>query len=195
MFPDRVGRIVVDGVSDSTQYTHDLFKWGAGGMEDNDKVFHGLLSACAEAGSKRCAFAAPAEDNSTTPVTAASLKSRYDSLLRKLAYQPLPFASKDHGSGVITASTLQWATFHTLYKPADWPRYAEAVAAVERGEGEKLWRFVNSGVEEQVQRRKWDDNAFGRHIDTGDLSSTLAIMCGDTDREGLDLSLEAFTDL
>lgn len=194
MFPDRVGRLVVDGVSDSPAYVSDLYDWGAGGMEDNDKVFHGLLGACADAGEKRCALAASAPgENVTAPATAASLRSRYDALVRSLTFRPLPFTSKDHGSGVVTASTLQWATFHTLYKPADWPRYADAVAAAERGEGEKLWRFVNGGLADLLQKRKWDGNVFHRHIDNGPLSATMAILCGDTDREGLDLSLETYS--
>lgn len=38
MYPDRVGRVVLDGVSSAALYTTDMFEWGRSGMDDTHKV-------------------------------------------------------------------------------------------------------------------------------------------------------------
>ncbi|KDN44350.1 hypothetical protein RSAG8_05614, partial [Rhizoctonia solani AG-8 WAC10335] len=63
MFPDRVGRVVIDGVVDPKYWAnrpaHEHMEVS---FESSDKAFDGFAAACAKAGPSRCAIA---EQNST----------------------------------------------------------------------------------------------------------------------------------
>jgi hypothetical protein len=38
MFPDQVGQFVLDGVSDSIEYSQNLWNWGRSAMDHTSKV-------------------------------------------------------------------------------------------------------------------------------------------------------------
>ncbi|KAL8278961.1 hypothetical protein RQP46_008630 [Phenoliferia psychrophenolica] len=109
MFPDRVGRLVNDGVSDATLHGTDLYARDMRSLIDNDKVYRGFLDSCVAAGLDRCALAHP-------NVTSTSLSNTIDDLLISLINSPLPISS--HNSrGILTASSVKNSIFRlSLYE-------------------------------------------------------------------------------
>ncbi|KZO89839.1 hypothetical protein CALVIDRAFT_569600 [Calocera viscosa TUFC12733] len=82
MFPDKVHRVLLDGVSSARLYTTDMFDWGRSGMDDTNKVWTGFLSSCAKAGPDRCTLA---KGNDTE----SSIRQRFDKMVDSLIEQPV----------------------------------------------------------------------------------------------------------
>lgn len=121
MFPDKVNRFILDGVSNSVSYTQDLWQWGFDGMDDTHKVsplvplvvvtsliakmvrqtLEGFFSSCAESGPKGCAFARHGS-------TAQELRARLDSIYEKLIERPLAVGQSGWGPGIVTASDVHY---------------------------------------------------------------------------------------
>ncbi|GAA5900239.1 hypothetical protein JCM8208_002061 [Rhodotorula glutinis] len=174
MFPEHVGRVVLDGVSDSQTYTNDLLEWGRSGMHDTRKVIEGFFSSCAESGPLGCAFA---RDKST----AKSLEERYDALLERLRDEPMPVGKSAVGPGVLSASDVQYTMFHSLYAPKTWPHLSQLLADTERGNGSDLFAAANSGALSPTRTPSSVKHWPFRRPSGGFSSSTAAIMCSDTD--------------
>ncbi|BGP48868.1 hypothetical protein JCM10450v2_004747 [Rhodotorula kratochvilovae] len=175
MFPELVGRVVLDGVPDAEAYTQNLFDWGRAGMVDTRKVLEGFFSSCATSGPLGCAFAR--EKNST----AEALEARYDALLERLREEPLPVGTSAVGPGVLSASDVQYTVFHALYQPRHWPHMAQMLADTERSNGSEMFAVANVGAS-ALSRKPFARKHSPFHRATGSmLASTAAIMCGDTD--------------
>ncbi|GAA5854844.1 hypothetical protein JCM9279_005534 [Rhodotorula babjevae] len=174
MFPELVGRVVLDGVSDSQTYTNDLLEWGRSGMHDTRKVIEGFFSSCAESGPLGCAFA---HDDST----GESLERRYDTLLGRLRDEPMPIGASAVGPGVLSASDVQYTMFHSLYAPKTWPHLAQLLADTERGNGSTMFAAANSGALSLSDKPSSIKHWPFRRPSGGFSSSTAAIMCSDTD--------------
>ncbi|GAA6058896.1 hypothetical protein JCM10212_002848 [Sporobolomyces blumeae] len=187
MFPDKINRFVLDGVSDSVSYTRDMWQWGKDGMADTRKTFDGFLSSCAEAGQERCAFA---QVNSTLE----SLKHRLETMYDNLRERPLAVGSSSAGPGIVTASDAQYAVFHSLYSPATWPKLASLLAEVDRGDGKRMFETSQEPTKD-LCRRPPAKNPF-HHAMFGSIASSAAIMCGDTDPRAIqnDTSIEGLRD-
>ncbi|OIW24664.1 hypothetical protein CONLIGDRAFT_636795 [Coniochaeta ligniaria NRRL 30616] len=127
MFPDRMGRVVIDGVVNPFEYYHgyDVEKY-----TDTDKVFSGFVKGCVAA-PEACALAG-------NNVTAAQLeKSLYD-LLEHLKYNPLVLAST-----VIDYSTVKGAIFSILYSPYSWPLLATGLHGIMTRNASELLELVS----------------------------------------------------
>lgn len=58
MFPDRVGRVIFDGVVNPATYSQERPDLGwAKHVESTDEAFQGFANACATAGPEACAIA------------------------------------------------------------------------------------------------------------------------------------------
>ncbi|GAA6010280.1 hypothetical protein JCM11491_006246 [Sporobolomyces phaffii] len=172
MFPQKVNRFVLDGVSDSVSYTQDFWQWGVDGMTDTHKTLSGFFSSCAESGPKGCAFAS---ENST----ATELRHRLDSIYDTLRERPLPVGTSDWGPGVVTASDVHYTIFHALYAPKTWPNLASLLAEVERGDGKRMFETANQWTR-QLCRSPPSKNPFHTPM-IGSMASAVVVMCGDTD--------------
>ncbi|GAA5891675.1 hypothetical protein JCM6882_006163 [Rhodosporidiobolus microsporus] len=175
MFPDQVGRFILDGVSDAEAYTNDLFKWGKLGMNKTRKVYEGFWSHCATSGPSGCAFA---RENST----AEDLEERYDALLESLREAPAAVGKSAVGPGTLTPSDVIYTMFHALYQPLHWPHMASMLNATDHGEPSELYEVAN--VASSRLGRKIHKNPFHRAMSPF-LESTAAIMCSDTDPKAL----------
>ncbi|KAB5513522.1 TAP-like protein-domain-containing protein [Coniochaeta sp. 2T2.1] len=114
MFPDRMDRVVLDGVVNPFEYYHgyDIEKY-----TDTDKVFSGFVSSCVAA---NCALA--------KNQSAAELeKSLYD-FLEHLKFNPVVLAST-----VIDYSLASSAILSLLYSPGAWPSLATGIHGVMTG--------------------------------------------------------------
>ncbi|KZT62527.1 alpha/beta-hydrolase [Calocera cornea HHB12733] len=175
MFPDKVHRVLLDGVSSARLYTRDMFDWGRSGMDDTNKVWQGFLSSCAKAGPERCALA-KGDD------TAESILARFDTMVESLIEQPLPVPWGGVTSGIITASDVIQGVFRALYTPKQWPKLATALAALEAGDPYPLAADLNLPAP-QGGRSDPLDNVFKRFMIKSPSSiTTEAIMCSDTDQ-------------
>ncbi|KZO95359.1 alpha/beta-hydrolase [Calocera viscosa TUFC12733] len=179
MFPEKVHRVMLDGVSSARFYTTDMFEWGRSGMDDTNKVWKGFLSTCATAGPDRCALA---KGNDTE----SSILARFDKMVDSLVEQPVPAAWGGVTSGIITASDVIQAVFKALYAPKIWPHLASVLAALEAGDPYPIVAYVNEPSPQGdplIARRDPLDNIFKRHMTkTWSPITTEAIMCSDTDQ-------------
>ncbi|GAA5978813.1 hypothetical protein JCM5350_004830 [Sporobolomyces pararoseus] len=171
MFPDKVNRFILDGVSDSVSYTQNFWQWGIDGLTDTHKTLEGFFSSCADSGPKGCAFA---HQNST----AQELRTRLDQIYESLKERPLAVGKSEWGPGVVTASDVHYSIFHSLYAPKTWPNLASLLAEVEQGNGSRMFELANKWTE-QLCRSNPSKNPFHTPM-IGSMASAVVIMCGDT---------------
>ncbi|KAF2651085.1 alpha/beta-hydrolase [Lophiostoma macrostomum CBS 122681] len=124
LFPERIGRMVLDGVVDTEDYYSGAWRTS---LQDTDAAFKTFFTTCFAAGPERCAF----RGNATS---AAELEQRFASLYNMLHENPIladprltptPF--------VYDWRDLKLAIFEDLYNPmAYYPPLAELFVAVEQ---------------------------------------------------------------
>jgi pimeloyl-ACP methyl ester carboxylesterase len=122
MYPDRVGRIILDGnVNADEFYTKGLT---ASSLEDSEKAFDIFFRNCAGAGPEKCAFAR----NSTT---FQEVRHRFNALLDQLEKTPL--INNYSQPGIVTRGDVQnWAQL-AMYSPSTWSVFATVIASLESG--------------------------------------------------------------
>ncbi|KAL5520071.1 hypothetical protein ACEPAG_1731 [Sanghuangporus baumii] len=129
MFPDKIGRIVLDGVLDMEDYYNGTW---AKNLQDADAVLADIYQACVVAGPSRC----PIYENSTSLIQA-----RVDHLLESLKSTPLAYY--DHLDGtweILDYGLARNIIFTTLYRThSDGARLTRALAALERGDPSELY--------------------------------------------------------
>ena len=111
MFPDRIGRLVVDSNVNSEDYYNGLVK---SSINTHDKAYEYFFNLCAEAGPEKCPFAG----NSTS---GGEIKTRFDNLLAKLEKTPLvssDLKNNPQGPGTITKADVLNVGFQVMYSPS-----------------------------------------------------------------------------
>ncbi|KAG9103495.1 hypothetical protein FRC06_010377 [Ceratobasidium sp. 370] len=178
MRPHLVKRMVLDGVSDAESYHTDIYQWGKDGLTDTHKTLSGFFDSCADAGPDRCAFAR--HPNTTSPSTAADLRSRLEALYTRLRKRPMPVPYSAVGPGILTASDAKLVVFMGLYAPKRWPQLAQAVADAENGDPKAMYENAY-GAFADLHPQKGNENVFNRYMEKIGLAvSTSSIMCGDS---------------
>jgi len=126
MFPDRVHRVVVDGVVDAYNYEKSLW---SDNLIDTEKDMDSFYFHCARAGYPACALA-----NETGNTTPEGVRQRVANITTSLYHNPLPVISTT--PEVITYSDVKNLIFAALYSPIkSFPYVANLLAGVERGDG------------------------------------------------------------
>ncbi|KAF7308918.1 Abhydrolase-4 domain-containing protein [Mycena kentingensis (nom. inval.)] len=106
MFPDKVGRVIIDGIVDADDYF--ATKW-VNNLLDSDKALQAFADGCVSAGPNDCAFYSP---------SASTIISNIDALYASLHARPLPvLLPGSNTGGVFTFSNLRYTVFHALYSP------------------------------------------------------------------------------
>ncbi|KAG8723385.1 hypothetical protein FRC11_002456, partial [Ceratobasidium sp. 423] len=120
MFPDRVGRVVLDGVVSPTYWadrpSYQIFE---DNLHSTDDTFNGFAAACAKAGPSRCAIA---EHNSTE---ASVIQWTRDLIDAVYDYRRTNGPSATYSSAVIRTTILVG-----LYTPKTWSNLAQALKKV-----------------------------------------------------------------
>ncbi|KAJ7275703.1 alpha/beta hydrolase fold-domain-containing protein, partial [Mycena rebaudengoi] len=101
MFPDKVGRVVVDAVVHIANLTREA--------ADTDKALHTFFDGCAAAGPAACAFSAP---------SSIEVAANLDALFAAIEIQPVPVITPV-SYGVVDYTFLRNSVFHALYSPYD----------------------------------------------------------------------------
>lgn len=136
MFPDRVGRVVLDGVIDPTTYTGDIIEWITTSITHTEEGFEKFGSACEAAGAEKCALAHPDKalaHNDEHYVTPTVRK-----FLENLTNHPV-LASNQSIQAYVTQSDVANVIFQGLYYPNQWATIAQGLAdAIYHGDGNTL---------------------------------------------------------
>ncbi|KAI1801406.1 TAP-like protein-domain-containing protein [Daldinia bambusicola] len=107
MFPDKVGRLILDGVVDADHYVNPML---GDGIMDTDAIWEKFFTYCAEAG-PMCGFYRLGD-------TAGDIKEHFDHLMSSLEKEPavvLPFGS--NVPILVTAGDIKQQIFSALYYP------------------------------------------------------------------------------
>ncbi|KAJ7165904.1 TAP-like protein-domain-containing protein [Mycena filopes] len=131
MFPDSVGRLIIDGVVDSENYF--AVEW-SNNLLDTDKAWTHFLTGCVAAGPppSGCAFYAP---------TPAAIQAKVDALYASLRARPIPVRT-DIAFGVADYSMLRRTILTALYSPyAKFPPLAQALADLSVGNATALFKM------------------------------------------------------
>ncbi|KAJ7031110.1 TAP-like protein-domain-containing protein [Mycena alexandri] len=132
MFPDNVGRLVIDGVVDSENYF--AVEW-SNNLLDTDKTWMQFINGCVAAGPMGCALFAP---------TAAEILENVDRLETSLRARPIPVRTSI-SFGLVDYSTLRRTIFKALYSPyAQFPTLAQALADLSAGNATALFKMSES---------------------------------------------------
>ncbi|KAI0633179.1 TAP-like protein-domain-containing protein [Trametes polyzona] len=185
MFPERVGRVMVDGVLDprfiATEETAPV--WAFDQLADSDKVYEGFITGCALAGPSGCPIA------TSEGQSAADIDATIQALIRQ-AHE----ADRRNASLPVTSQTIRSEllgvmgnlSFAQSFVDTEWPQFVAAV------QGESNTTAQLSPRSASAPRRR--DNDTSQPNPTRSYS-TRAILCGDTvDLRGTYMS-EVFEDI
>ncbi|KAK7954972.1 hypothetical protein PG988_015666, partial [Apiospora saccharicola] len=152
MFPESVGRVMLDGVVDADHYVEPVWKES---IVDADAIFGKFFSYCVEA-EEKCAFYQKGD-------TVEDLESRYDELLAKLLQEPKIVT--DVGGNIpaiLNAGDLRMVLFQALYSPnLAYPTVAHLLQAVYTDQGLESWvnPLILGGLCKDLSLPIWPDDA------------------------------------
>lgn len=119
LFPDSVGRIIVDGVADGEDYYQG--QW-LNNFVDTDEAFETFFEYCFEAG-KNCSFWA----NSSS-----AIKARYQAIVDDLSLNPIPISSSS-SPAIATIDVFKKFQLSTVYTPLEkFPLLADILVELEQ---------------------------------------------------------------
>ncbi|KAL0067808.1 hypothetical protein AAF712_005248 [Marasmius tenuissimus] len=126
MFPDKVGRLVIDGVPDPEDYYG--MRW-LNGVKDIESTLKWFFTSCKEAGPEACAFY---EDS--VEAMEAKLNGIYTSLINA----PIPVVT--NGSyGLVDYRLTHYSMLSLLYTPfASWRELAKGLAGLCRSQRDSV---------------------------------------------------------
>ncbi|PPQ82828.1 hypothetical protein CVT25_009203 [Psilocybe cyanescens] len=133
IFPDKIERMVLDGVADAEDYYAGKVDRWLTSLVDTDKVLDGFFIGCAEAGPESCEFWAPTADN---------IRQNLTNLFEHIRSRPMPIKA-DSVYGILDYTKLKKTIFTTLYKPYMYfPALSKALAELAAGNGTALYSLV-----------------------------------------------------
>ncbi|KAL3470778.1 TAP-like protein-domain-containing protein [Aspergillus californicus] len=136
LFPERVGRMVLDGVVDAEDYYN--LGWESN-LFDADKALDLFFQSCFEAGPQNCRF----WDHSVQDIHA-----RLDGLLHGLKNSPIPIEASDPCPlpMLATYSDLKQVILQAMYSPLQgFPNLATVLAGLEQGNTTAYTAAVTGG--------------------------------------------------
>lgn len=130
LFPDRVGRMVLDGVVDAEEYYNNDWR---SNIDQMDEAMGKFVTFCHDAGPKACAFWGP---------TPANITARLDGLIRQLQSHPVPISglpSSGRLPALVTYADLAALFMNTIYSPVLlFPAMAGVLRQLEGGNATAL---------------------------------------------------------
>ncbi|KAF1365712.1 alpha/beta-hydrolase [Lizonia empirigonia] len=128
LFPDRIGRLILDGVVDLETY----YQGAWGGLGQSDEAVLSFAKACHAAGKDKCAFYSP---------TADEVAKRMRSVLKNLRNDPVPVADPTVSPvpTLVTYEDLVLTLMAGVYFPLQgFPPLAQIFADLEQRNGSSL---------------------------------------------------------
>lgn len=169
MYPDRVGRIVMDGVQ-NTRDQRSLVGFGQAALSNvTDAWRDGFLRECIESGPENCALA-----RSDHTVILNDLQYRMETTIVSLIDHPLPAFAEATGPTVITYSALALAIYVALYNPERWPRLAEILYDLEQGNRTLIGEYLEEGS------WTWEPLPLAAVYKSSTVELSSMVICGDS---------------
>ncbi|KAJ8114674.1 hypothetical protein OPT61_g3494 [Boeremia exigua] len=179
LYPERVGRMVIDGVMEASDYYDGAWTKSVNQADDAVRAF---TSQCFDAGSN-CAFFA----NDTSP---GAILQRLDTILRDIEQNPMSVAEPDL---LATPTVLNHMDVRNLLlvssysSYANFPFLAQVLAELEQGNGTSLAVVSSKGT---IQPAECDGTVPAYNI----ALSKFATACNDMDGRHNISSVEQFED-
>ncbi|KAK0633897.1 TAP-like protein-domain-containing protein [Immersiella caudata] len=159
MFPDKVDKVILDGVQNAHEYYHahaDYEEW-----TDSDPIFSYFFESCLTAPPGRCALAALNK-------TASELERDAWTFIESVRAAPIPA-----GTTLIDAATFKGYILGQLKYTGGWPAFSSVLATLLYGSRGEAVRVLEAIVEEAEANGELG-------IDGFDIQTSLwAIHCGD----------------
>ncbi|KAF7333867.1 AB hydrolase-1 domain-containing protein [Mycena venus] len=164
MFPDKVGRVVIDGVL-------DMNSWYSGNMTnelvDTDKALQIFIDACFAAGPHSCAYYAP---------STADISTNLNDLMASIKTQPVPVITPTSYS-VFGYTLLRNAIFDAITTPFQFfAPLAQGLADLAKGNASTL--YTNFFEVPPFECEAGSNNSLPFHENSYEASA--AINCGDS---------------
>jgi pimeloyl-ACP methyl ester carboxylesterase len=105
MYPEKVGRLVIDGVYDANDYR--TTQWQSN-LEDTDAVIFSFFEFCHQAGPLKCPLYAH---------TVAEIQQRVNTIVETLSSAPIPIPFLSKGPVVLTKKMFDMLVFTSAYSP------------------------------------------------------------------------------
>ncbi|KAJ2904845.1 hypothetical protein MKZ38_007037 [Zalerion maritima] len=157
MFPERVGRVIIDGVCDADHYVSPTWY---DSLMDADIIWDKFFTYCHEAEDK-CAFWHPS-------YSVEDLKARYQAIEDDVKANPIIVVTADKLPVLVTYSDLKNLMFHFLYSPMmGFPLAAYILVGLEN----RLPMALSAALPEE--------NGCLTEPATYPNDATRAVMCGD----------------
>ncbi|TCD68548.1 hypothetical protein EIP91_010473 [Steccherinum ochraceum] len=141
MFPDKVGRVILDGVVDAEDYYKGLW---LDMVPDTDEGLRFLEQECVDLGPSGCAFYEPTVD---------LVHARLTALLAKLRAYPISFYDDDLGAfGLMDYSSVKRFLFQILYGPIGLASYIfQGLYELEQGKvGRSIIQWGGAGLNRAI---------------------------------------------
>ncbi|KAK8067019.1 hypothetical protein PG997_013766 [Apiospora hydei] len=152
MFPDSVGRVMLDGVVDADHYVEPVWR---DSIVDSDAIFGKFFSFCAEAEDK-CAFYQKGD-------TPKDIENRYHDLLANLLQEPKIVTNVGGNMpAILNTGDIRMVLFQALYSPnLAYPAVAQMLQAVYTGHGLERWisPLILGGLCKDLSLPVWPDDA------------------------------------
>lgn len=137
LYPQNVGRLVLDGVLDAEDYFNGA--WGSN-LYQSDDALRTFSTYCHQAGPNTCSFWGPSHQNIT---------DRLDAIISVLQDRPMPVAglTGGNGPGLATYADLKQLLLWAVYAPVQrFPQLADALKALESGDGSQVMNGLENVV-------------------------------------------------
>lgn len=148
MFPEHVGRIILDGVVNIRRES-ELGGFGWSGLDNiTDAWNEGFLGECIDAGPEHCVLAKliEADGREDSASALSKLRHRMETMITSLIEHPIPGYTKSSGPSLITYSTIIPAIFISLYNPRTWPALAQMLYDLDAGNATLAAEFMNHNI-------------------------------------------------
>jgi len=166
-FPERVGRIVIDGVVDPELWANTrAVLWAKVFYSDTEKVLGNFAEECAKAGENRCPVASHGDARE-------DILNKLDTFIEYLYEHPVAVS---HASrpGILTSSMIKAMLFTFMYRPRDWPELASFLASSMAGNGTSVVEYFVKDVQ------------LNRNISAATVGANVAVICTDSpDHSGM----------
>ncbi|KAF2401920.1 hypothetical protein EJ06DRAFT_367904 [Trichodelitschia bisporula] len=175
MYPERVGRLVLDGVVDSEDYYSTGWLKN---LQDTELELMSFFTECQHAGPSKCPL--------YTPAGVASSRALYTRILADLLDNPLPVPAHGvYGPHIVTHQDLLEVVIEALYMPrTGFPRLARAIVDLSQGNGTGLAHDKARRVPLPCRSQACETDPWGERCHSNTFpqfvgQTTSAILCSD----------------
>ncbi|KAJ4317000.1 hypothetical protein N0V84_007595 [Fusarium piperis] len=156
MFPDRIDRMVLDGVVMIDEYVMGL---NPSLVKDTERALLQLVADCVDSGPELCKLADWAGSNTTAEILTTAISDVWTELI-KLPKIPkewgLPKEAEYFQGGASFLASIKSHIQQTLYSPNDFGDLMDFLEKMLNGEWKEVYEILNSSEDEEEQAEKWN---------------------------------------